>query len=163
MKSISEFYSSIKYFCNDLKMFLLSFINRLAHKLISKLKKNCKFSNVIRNKYGLKFFRKNTFHVVFFLQNFSCSKVFCSKVKFTIVYYSIFSLGRVACLYFYAPGSNDRGHIVLVLSVANFTIRYNVWTVRDRNFIFGMHTPLMTPFQMTQRAMTLWPWLWSWS
>ena len=27
-------------------------------------------------------------------------------------------------------------------------------------FIFGMHTPLMMPFQMTQMSMTLWPWLW---
>ena len=26
---------------------------------------------------------------------FSCSKIFCSKVKFTIVYYSKFSLGLV--------------------------------------------------------------------
>ena len=57
---------------------------------------------------------------------------------------------------FYAPGSNDRGHIVFVLSVClsvclfvclsvclsvvNFNLRYNIWTVRGRNFIFGMHT-----------------------
>ena len=60
---------------------------------------------------------------------------------------------------FYVPGSNDRGHIVFVLSVylfvclfiVNFNLRYNFWTVRDRYFIFGMHTPLMMP---------LWPWLW---
>ena len=76
---------------------------------------------------------------------------------------------------FYAPGSNDRGHIVFVLSVClfvclfvclsvvNFNLRYNFWTKRDRDFIFGMHTPLMTPFQMTPRSMTLWPWLWPWS
>ena len=44
------------------------------------------------------------------------------------------------------------------LSVVNFNIRYNLWTIRD--FIFGMHTPLMMPFQMTPRLMTLWPWLW---
>ena len=73
---------------------------------------------------------------------------------------------------FYAPGSNDRGHIVFVLSVClsvclfvclsvvNFNIRYNFWTVRGRDFIFGMHTPLMMPFQMTTRSLTLWPWLW---
>ena len=65
---------------------------------------------------------------------------------------------------FYAPGLNDRGHIVFVLSVClsvvNFNIRYNFWTVRGRDFIFGMHILLMTPFQMTLRSMTLWPWLW---
>ena len=42
------------------------------------------------------------------------------------------------------------------LSVVNFNLRYNIWTVRDRDFIFGMHTPLMMPFQMTPRSMTLW-------
>ena len=87
---------------------------------------------------------------------------------------------NVSNLYsFYAPGSNDRGHIVFVLavclfvclsvrlsvclSVVNFNLRYNFWTVRDRDFIFGMHTPLMTPFQMTPRSMTLWSSLWPWS
>ena len=76
---------------------------------------------------------------------------------------------------FYAPKSNDRGHIVFVLSVClsfclfvclsvvNFNLYYNFWNVRDRHFIFGMHTPLMWPFQMTPRSMTLWPWLWPWS
>ena len=58
---------------------------------------------------------------------------------------------------FYALRSNDRGHLVFVLSVVNFNLRYNFWTIRDRDFIFGMHTPLMTPFQMTPRSMTLWP------
>ena len=42
------------------------------------------------------------------------------------------------------------------LSVVNFNLRYNIWTVRDRDFMFGMHTPLMMPFQMTPRSMTLW-------
>ena len=41
------------------------------------------------------------------------------------------------------------------LSVVNFNLRYNFWTVRDRDFIFGKHTPRMTP-----RSRTLWPWLW---
>ena len=58
---------------------------------------------------------------------------------------------------FYAPGSNDRGHIVIVLSfclsVVNFNLRYNFWAVRGRNFIFGMHSLLMTPFQMTPMSM----------
>ena len=69
---------------------------------------------------------------------------------------------------FYAPGSNDRGHIVFVqsvclsvcFSVVNFNMRYNFWTVKGGDFIFGMHTPLMMPFQMIPRSMTLWPSLW---
>ena len=40
------------------------------------------------------------------------------------------------------------------LSVVNFNICYNFWTVRGRDFIFGMHTPLIMPFQMTLRSMT---------
>ena len=64
---------------------------------------------------------------------------------------------------FYAPGSNDRGHIVFVLSVClsvclsvvNLNLRYNIRTVRDRDFIFDMHTPLMMLLQMTPRSMTL--------
>ena len=84
--------------------------------------------------------------------------------------------------YFYAPGSNDRGILFMppdrmigaycffpvrlfvclsvclsaCLSLVNFNLRYNIWTVRDRDFIFGMHTPPMMPFQMTPRSMTLW-------
>ena len=37
----------------------------------------------------------------------------------------------------------------------NFYLGYNFWTVRDRDFIFGMHTQLMKPFQMTTRSVTL--------
>ena len=72
---------------------------------------------------------------------------------------------EVSLFIFYAPGSNDRGHIVFVLSVClfvclsvvNFNIPYNFWTVRDRDFIFGMHTPLMMPFQMTPTDQVQWP------
>ena len=42
------------------------------------------------------------------------------------------------------------------LSVVNFNICYNFWTVRGRDFIFGMHTPLMMPFQMTPQCSKLW-------
>ena len=60
-------------------------------------------------------------------------------------------------------GSNDQGHVVfdlsVCLSVVNFNIHYNFWTVRNGDFIFGQHTPLKIPFQMTPRSMTLWPWL----
>ena len=41
------------------------------------------------------------------------------------------------------------------LSVVNFNHRYNFLTLRERDFIFGMHTIQMTPFQMTPRSMTL--------
>ena len=37
--------------------------------------------------------------------------------------------------------------LFVYLSVVTFNIRYNFWTVRDRDIIFGMHTPLMMPFQ----------------
>ena len=46
---------------------------------------------------------------------------------------------------------------LFVLSVVNFNLCYNFWTVRDRDFIYGMYTPLMISFQMTPRSMTLWP------
>ena len=66
----------------------------------------------------------------------------------------------------YAPGLNDLGHIVFVLpvclSVANCNLHYNFRTVIDRDFIFGMHTPLIIAFQMTLRSMTLWPSIWPW-
>ena len=54
---------------------------------------------------------------------------------------------------FYAPGSNDRGHSFCpaCLSVVIFNICYNFWTIRDRDILFGMHTQLMMPFQMTPR------------
>ena len=64
---------------------------------------------------------------------------------------------------FMPPDPMTGGHIVFVLSVClfvclsvvNFNLRYNFSTVRDREFIFGMHTTLMMPFQMTPRSMTL--------
>ena len=74
------------------------------------------------------------------------------------------------------PGSNDWGILflsclslcllvclIVCLSVVNFNLCYSFLTVRDRDFIFGIHTPLMTPFQMTPRSTTLRPWLWPWS
>ena len=32
---------------------------------------------------------------------------------------------------------------------------HNFWTIRDRDFIFGMYTQLMNPFQMKPRLMNL--------
>ena len=43
-------------------------------------------------------------------------------------------------------------------SVVNFNFSYIFWTVRDRDFKFDIPTPLMMPFQLTPRPMTLWPW-----
>ena len=73
--------------------------------------------------------------------------------------------------YFYAPRNGIWGHLVFVLSVClsvcysvvkkNFNLGHNFWTVRDRDFIFGTHTQLMKPVQMTPWPMTLWPWPWS--
>ena len=48
----------------------------------------------------------------------------------------------------------------LCLSVVNCSLHYNFWTVRDRDFIFSKHTPLMMTFQMSLRSLTLWPWPW---
>ena len=53
--------------------------------------------------------------------------------------------------------------LFVCLSVVNFNLCYNFWTIRDREFIFGMHTPLMMFFQMKSRSITLSPWLWPWS
>ena len=84
-------------------------------------------------------------------------------------YYTwIFIIARPFCAYqiFLFPRIEWSGaywFCPVCLSVVNFNLRYNFWTVRDRDFIFGMHSPLMMPFQMTPRSMTLWPWLWHWS
>ena len=53
----------------------------------------------------------------------------------------------------YAPDRMIVGILFLVPSVClfvNFNLRFTFWTVRDRDFIFGMHTPLMTPFKWHQ-------------
>ena len=41
----------------------------------------------------------------------------------------------------------------------NFNLGHNFWTVRDKDFIFGIHTQLMKSFQMIPRSMKLLPWL----
>ena len=40
--------------------------------------------------------------------------------------------------------------LFVCLSVVNFNLRYNFWTVRDWDSIFGMNTPLMMPFKWHQ-------------
>ena len=56
--------------------------------------------------------------------------------------------------------SNEYGHIIFVLSVCLFVVNiylhYKFWTVKDRDFMFGMYIQLMMPFYMTPSAMTLW-------
>ena len=63
--------------------------------------------------------------------------------------------------FFMPPDRMIGGILVFVLSVFNFyfnfNLSYNFWTLRDRDLIFGMHTPLMMPFQITPRSMSLWP------
>ena len=65
---------------------------------------------------------------------------------------------------FYVPWWNDRGHIVfdlaVCLSVVNFSISYNFWTIKGRYFIFGMHTQLIMSLQLKPRVMMLWLRLW---
>ena len=64
---------------------------------------------------------------------------------------------------FYVSVLNNRilflsGLFVCLLSTLTFAIIF--LTIRDRDFILGMHTLLIITFQMTPRSMTLWPWLW---
>ena len=65
---------------------------------------------------------------------------------------------------FLCPRNGIRGYLVFVLSVChsvlkkNFNFNHNFWTIRDRDFIFGMYIELMKPFQMTPKLITSWPW-----
>ena len=45
--------------------------------------------------------------------------------------------------------------VSVCLSVVNFNIGYNYWTVRDGDFAFGMHQPLMMSYRMTRRSVIL--------
>ena len=40
--------------------------------------------------------------------------------------------------------------LYVCLSVVNFNLRYNFWTVGENDFIFGMHTPQWSPFKWHQ-------------
>ena len=55
---------------------------------------------------------------------------------------------------------SDCDSVCLWLCGKNFNLGHNFWTVKDRDSIFGIHTQLINPFQMTPRSMTLWPWPW---
>ena len=90
---------------------------------------------------------KHTFHKILYEMKI-CLRFLCPRIEWSGAYCFCplcLSVCLSVCLF-------------VCLSVVNFNLRYNFWTVRDRDFIFGMHTPLMTP-----RSMTLWPWLWPWS
>ena len=84
------------------------------------------------------------------------------KHELILAHRAEFEIGMIYIhLTFYAPGSNDGGGgaycfcpvclFVCLLSTLTFAITF----VRDKDFIFGMHTPLMTPLQLTPRSMTL--------
>ena len=67
-------------------------------------------------------------------------------------------------MHIYAPALIDKGYFVFVLSICltmsvNVILSYNFSTIRGRNFTFGMCAPLIMPFWMTPRLMSLWPWL----
>ena len=72
------------------------------------------------------------------------------RIEWSGAYFFVLSVCLFVCLF-------------VCLCVVNFNLRYNFGAVRDRDFIFGMHTSQMMPFQMTPRSMTLWPWIWPWS
>ena len=51
----------------------------------------------------------------------------------------------------FMPHNGIRGHLFFVLSVCDsvakhFILSHNFWTVRDTDFIFGMHTQLIKHF-----------------
>ena len=80
--------------------------------------------------------------------------------------------GNITIVIFMSPDRMIEGILFLsclsvcmfiCLSFYNFNLRYYFWNLTDRDFIFDMHTQLMTPFQMIPRSMTMWPWLWPWS
>ena len=58
-----------------------------------------------------------------------------------------------------------QGHLIFALSVCdsvvkkNFNLGHNFWTLRDRDFIFGMLTQLMKLFYYKWRQ-GQWPWPW---
>ena len=90
----------------------------------------------------------------------TCFKVKINKIL-ELLQYSL-------CIFLYPPPQNGiRGHLSsFVLSVCDsvakkINLGHNFWPVKDRGFIFHMHTQLMKPFQMTPMVMTLWPWPWS--
>ena len=105
---------------------------------------------------------------IFSFKYFSGSKclIYINLCTFNVLKKNSARLQWYSCARHKAPGP-----LVFILSVClfvclfvvNFNLHYNFWTERDRYFIFGMHTPLMTPFQMTPRSLILWPWLWPWS
>ena len=71
---------------------------------------------------------------------------------FLLSWLTFFYLGH---FYIFMP-SHWRIRGILFLSCLFVNICYNFWTARDRDYIFGIHSQLMTPFQMK----TLWPWFW---
>ena len=74
----------------------------------------------------------------------------CLLVNFMMVWFVFMSLDQGQ--YCFCP---------VCLSIVNFKRCYNFWTVRDRDFIFGILTQLMMPFKWHKRWFTIWPWHWT--
>ena len=95
-----------------------------------------------------------------FVWVFFCTKLYASYL-FNIKTISFYAPDQMVGAYCYCPVCLFVCLFVCLSVVVNFNLRYNFWTIRDRDFIFGMHTPLMTRFQMTPRSMTFWPPFWT--
>ena len=65
----------------------------------------------------------------------------------------------IPCIFnFYAPKIKDQGHIVFVLSLWNFNLANNFWTVSAKAFIFHMNIPCNKTFPLVPLLLTLWSW-----
>ena len=78
------------------------------------------------------------------------------------------SIENVRCYAYFCPGIEFGASsfcpvylyvFLLIYGKINFELGHYFWIVGDRDFIFGMHTQLMKPYQMIPRSM-LWPWPW---
>ena len=47
-----------------------------------------------------------------------------------------------------------------VFQWSKYYLGHNLWTIRDKGFIYAMHTQQIKPFQITPGSMTLWHWPW---
>ena len=77
----------------------------------------------------------------------NCVRLLTSMVKFNRIV-SALCVGQGKVEVIMPPALIDWGHILL--SVVRFNLLYNFLTLRDRDLIFGMHTPVMMAFQMKQ-------------
>ena len=96
-------------------------------------------------------------NIVLHEQIYSMFCVFRHMYQYILSYYKVHILLKYLIIFM----SLDRmiGGILFLfcLSVVNFKLCYNFWhsCIRDRDFTFGVFTPLMTSFQMIPKSMTL--------